>query len=252
MNKGFVVLGDTHGNHGLITHRIKSLQMENNTLFHVGDFGVGFAKTEEIDIENMMVLNKLLSEKNCHLYVIRGNHDKPTFFEGNHDYSNLHLMPDYSVIEVNGDNVLMVGGAVSVDRKMRMDGMIPYKDFPVRETYWSDEVFSLDEEKLETMRDIKYVITHSATKHTHPINNFFNVDNSHGPLVQRFVDQGDVYLKDELNKERISITKMYDILIKNNDISTWWYGHFHTHKEELYEGVKFILLDINEFYNVKQ
>lgn len=252
MNKGFIVIGDTHGNHRLIAHRVKSLQMEGETLFHVGDFGVGFAKTEHEDVERMAYLNKVLKKHNCHLYAIRGNHDNPRFFEGNHDYSNLHLVPDYTVIEINGENVLMAGGAISVDRKPRKDDMQKYaaagSDYA---TYWYDEGFVLDKEKLENLTGIDYVITHSSPKFVFPINDFSNVVDSHGPFVQRFA-WNDYGLKDDLNKERADLTEMWEILNKKNYIKKWFYGHFHTSKEELVEATDFILLNCDEFYNVTQ
>jgi len=252
MTKGFTVIGDTHGNHKLIAHRIKSLKLENEILLHVGDFGVGFAKSEHEDIEKMAYLNKTLKKFNSHCYVIRGNHDNPTFFQGNHNYSNLHLIPDYSVIEVNGEKVLMVGGAISVDRQPRKDDMrkwaIKGSDYA---TYWYDEGFVLDKEKLEAMTNIDYVITHSSPKFVFPINDFSNIVDSHGPFVQRFA-WNDYSLKDDLNKERIELAEMYDILIKNNSIKKWFYGHFHTSKEELVGETNFVLLNCDEFYNVIQ
>jgi len=251
INKGFVVCGDTHGNHRLIAHRIKSQQLDNEILFHVGDFGVGFAEKEEMDIDKMVDLNNVLKKHKSHLYVIRGNHDDPAFFKGNHDYSNLHLMPDYSLIEVNGEKVLMVGGAISVDRQPRKDDMRRYIAMgnTPRANYWHDEGFVLDKDKLELIINIDYVITHSSPKFVFPNNDFSNVVDSHGPFVQRFA-WNDYNLKDDLNKERNDITEMWEILNNKNYIKKWFYGHFHTHKEELVGGTDFICLNCDEFYNV--
>jgi len=252
-DKGFIVIGDTHGNHRLIAHRVKSLKLEGETFFHVGDFGVGFCRTEHEDVEEMAYLNKILKKFNSHLYVIRGNHDDPNFFIGNHDYSNLHLVPDYTVVEVNGENVLMVGGAISVDRKSSKETMMGWAALNLaRACYWYDEPFQLNKEKLEGLTDIDYVITHSCPKFTYPINDTNNGIDSHGPFIQRLVWEGDDKLKDDLNKEREDITAMYDILNNNNTIKKWFYGHFHCHKKETINGIEFILLDCDEFYDVKQ
>lgn len=246
--KGFFVIGDTHGNHKLIIHRIKSGKLENETFFHVGDFGVGFRDYTK-DVHELRELNKFLKVKNCHLYVIRGNHDNPAFFDGNHNYSNLHLMEDYSVVEVNGDNVLMVGGAVSVDRKLRKDDMQKYASVGRDvELYWYDEGFVLDEEKLKDIKGVRYVITHSSPKFVYPINDQSNGVDSHGPFVQRFAWE-DYGLKDDLNKERNDITRMWELLQDYNFIDKWFYGHFHTSERELIDGTEFILLNINEFYS---
>ena len=252
--KGFVVIGDTHGNHKLIIHRIKSLHIEDTTLFHVGDFGVGFERDYTKDVHRLLELNKFLRTKNCHLYVIRGNHDNPAFFNGDHNYSNLHLMPDYSVVEVNGDSVLMVGGAISVDRVSRKTDMQRYASYGKHiETYWYDEGFVLDEEKLADIKGVRYVVTHSSPKFVFPINDQSNGIDSHGPFVQRMVwTYGDDKLKDDLNKELNDITKMYELLQENNYIDKWFYGHFHTSERELVDATEFVLLDCDEFYNVIQ
>jgi predicted phosphodiesterase len=249
--KSFFVIGDTHGNHNLIKNRVKTRNLDGATLLHVGDFGVGFIDYNK-DLNNLGQLNKFLRLKDCHLYVIRGNHDNPMFFNGEHDYSNLHLLPDYSVIDVNGDSVLMVGGAISVDRKPRKDNMLVYaKVGRLIESYWSDECFILNEEKLKDIEGVKYVITHSSPKFTFPINDQSNCVDSHGPFVQRFAWE-DYALKDDLNKERNDITRMWEILQDKNHIDKWFYGHFHTSKREVISGTEFILLDINEFYKVVQ
>jgi UDP-2,3-diacylglucosamine pyrophosphatase LpxH len=253
MSKGFICIGDTHGNHRLIAHRVKSLKLENETFFHVGDFGVGFCNTEHEDVEKMAYLNKILKKHNCHCYVIRGNHDDPNYFQGNHDYSNLHLMPDYSVVEINGEKVLMVGGGISVDRKGRKETMLGWASHNIdKACYWYDEEFVLKRDILEGMSDIDYVVTHSSPKFVHPINNTNNGIDSHGPFIQRLVWEGDDKLKDDLNKEREDITTMYNILSDNNNIKKWFYGHFHCHKKETVDGTDFVLLDCDEFYDVKQ
>lgn len=247
----FIIIGDTHGNHKLIIHRIKSLKITDQTLFHVGDFGVGFVDMN-LDIERMEELNDVLNKHNCHLYVTRGNHDNPIFFEGKHNYSNLHLVKDYSVIEFNGENVLMCGGAVSVDRLQRKEYMFEAKKNGRNiETYWIDENFNLDEKKLIQLTDIDYVITHSSPSFVYPYNDTSNIVDSHGPFVQNFA-WNDYGLKNDLNKERADLTKMYEILIEKNDIRKWFYGHFHTSKTENVSGTEFILLNCNEFLNVYQ
>lgn len=241
----FIVCGDTHGNHKLIAHRIKSMKITDMTLFHVGDFGIGFVR-EELEIEALENLNKLLKKFNCHLYVIRGNHDKPTYFDGSYDYSNLHLMPDYSIINVNGDNVLMVGGAISVDRKNRLREMQKLASSGRWiEQYWFDEVFVLDEEKLKAMTDISYVITHTIHEHVGP-----HIKNS--SFVMNMVDDGDDKLIEDLQVERAQLTRMFEILKENNKIMKWLYGHFHDSQIMDYEGTDFVMLNIDQFYEVRQ
>jgi UDP-2,3-diacylglucosamine pyrophosphatase LpxH len=253
MNKNFIVIGDTHCNHRLIISRIKFLKITDMTLFHVGDFGVGFAKTPQLEDESLRQLNNVMAEHNNHLYVIRGNHDDPKFFNGDYEYSNLHLLPDYSVVEVNGEKVLMVGGAISVDRNPRLAEMKVYADMGlIKESYWFDEAFKLDEDKLVGLTDIKYVITHSSPNFVFPINDTNNHVNSHGGLVEHFVNLGDDKLKDDLNLERENITRMHEILSKNNQIKGWYYGHFHASVHNNIDGTTYRLLNCDEFFYVFQ
>lgn len=252
--KSFVVIGDTHGNHRVISHKVKSMDIRDTTLLHVGDFGMGFRKIH-VEEEELTNLNKVLESRNIHLYVIRGNHDDPSFFDGSWEnkFSNIHLLPDYSIITVNGDDVLMVGGAISVDRKGRIryihDGAIKGE---VRTGYWYDEKFVLDKDKLKDVKGVRYVVTHSCPKGVYPINKTHNKFESHGIFVEGFVIDGDNTLKDDLNQEREDIAEMHEILKENNLIDKWFYGHFHKHNAEYYDDTDFMCINVDEFYEVRQ
>lgn len=252
MTDSFIVVGDTHGDHRYISRKIKNSEIENMIILHVGDFGVGF-KNEHSDRAELSQLNTTLVKHNCHLYVIRGNHDDPTYYDGSWDWSNLHLVPDYTVVNVNGDDILMVGGAISVDRLPRKRD-IQYAASKGRDIggYWYDEGFTLNEDKLKDIKGIRYVITHSAPKWVEPINNFDNKYSSHGMFVEHFVIDGDIDLKSDLNKEREDIAQMYEILKENNMIEKWFYGHFHDSNAMYYEDTDFVMLNVNEFKEVRQ
>ncbi len=239
MEKDFIVIGDTHGNHKLIVHRIKSLKLRDFNMFHVGDFGVGFEKDINDDILQLKALNKELVKANCYLNVIRGNHDDPKFFTGEYDLSNLKMLPDYSVVEIGDEKILMVGGAISIDRVDRKRKMLFNElksiDHP---TYWYDEAFNLDENKLKEFRGIDYVITHSSPQFVFPLtktgfDNYIALDPK---------------LIDDLNKERLDLEIMYNILSENNKIKKYFYGHFHKQNSEYYNDTNFVCLKIDEFY----
>lgn len=252
MNKQFYIFGDTHGNHQLIIYRIKSRKIKDTTIFHVGDFGVGFKILVSDDESELLSLNKFLRSKNCHMYVIRGNHDNPEFFKGGYEYSNLHLVPDYTVVEVNGENILMVGGAISVDRRQRKVNMLRMSTYGmVQETYWYDEGFVLDEDKLVGLENISYIITHSSPDFAYPINDQSNIKNSHGDFVEQFAAYDDS-LKDDLNKERNGLTDLWKQIRVKNNIKAWFYGHFHTSNISEINGTVFRLLDVGELVEIEQ
>jgi len=252
--KSFVIIGDSHGNHKLIIHRIKALQLTDMTLIHVGDFGVGF-KNENEDISDLHKLDSVLVDKNCILYVIRGNHDNPILFDGkwSNVFKNIRMVADYTVINVNGDDILLVGGAISVDRKPRLREMLNCASIGIfKELYWYDENFVLDEDKLKEIKGVRYVVTHTCPSFVSPINDFNNHLNSHSGFIERFISNGDSKLKDDLNKERKDLSKMYEILKENNYIQKWFYGHFHCSNVDVYEDTEFITLNIDQFLEVRQ
>jgi len=228
-----VFLGDTHGNFGYLEYLFA--KMEGLNLFHVGDFGMG-----DSIINGGVILKRLdakLKATNNTMWVIRGNHDNPAFWTGDHMYDNIKLIPDYTVVEIEGKRVLGVGGAISVDRVPRMAMM---------NFWWPDEVFVLEREILAEMRDIDVVVTHTAPHFAHPvgINGFVR------GFVRGFA-KDDPLLIQMLAQERNDLTEMYDILKENNNITDWLYGHFHTNEVTLHEGVKFRVIGINDTYDLR-
>tara|TARA_R110000772_G_scaffold17946_3_gene49868 strand:- start:29391 stop:30137 length:747 start_codon:yes stop_codon:yes gene_type:complete len=231
-----IFLGDTHGNNSHIMYMIKTnKKIQNQQIIHVGDFGVGFNKPNQ-EIKNLQHLNKFLKERNVILHVFRGNHDDPAYFSGSHIYSNLKLHKDYTVLEIEGKRILGIGGAVSIDRTSRWE----YEN-----SWWSLEKFFLDVEKLEEVRDIDILVTHTTPSEMLPIVDGLNFP----PIVMRFANV-DMGLLDDLVFERNQLSEMLEILLKNNKITNHFYGHFHRHLELERDGCKHICLDISEFYEL--
>jgi hypothetical protein len=212
----------------------------------VGDFGVGFIDPAQEE-RNLEDLNNFMCDRGHTLHVFRGNHDNPHYFEGNHIYTNLKLHPDYTVLNIEGKNILGVGGAISIDRvprrrhnltEARMGRDVRY--------HWEGEKFVLDREKLEAMRDINIVVTHTAPHYAKP----FDVKGNWPYIVAQFMDE-DVHLGDDLVNERTLLDEMYNILDKNNFIDDWFYGHFHRNETTLHQTTLFHMLGINELYEHK-
>ena len=114
-------VGDIHGDLGFIRDKINNYQLENTIIFLAGDFGVGFRYNDPREPakekKRLTLFNSSLKKRNIFLYVVRGNHDNPTFFDGNHNFTNLIFMQDYDVVDVGETLYLGIGGATSVDRK---------------------------------------------------------------------------------------------------------------------------------------
>jgi UDP-2,3-diacylglucosamine pyrophosphatase LpxH len=234
-------MGDIHGNYEVIKHRIKSLKITNATIIHVGDFGVGFL-THERDVERLEGLNDFLKTKNVTLYVCRGNHDNPIFFNGNYQYDNLKLVEDYTVLNINNQNILLVGGAISIDRVPRqIENTTNIKVGNEVRYWWGTEKFVLDKEKLKDIKDINIVVTHSAPQQCYPVNK-----NGYPQIVAQFFTIDDT-LEQDLHEERQLLSDLFSILKNNgNNPTHHYYGHFHSNHEEFIDNVKHICLGIDK------
>lgn len=235
------LMGDIHGNFPLINQYRFA---KGTNILQVGDFGLGFYERDE---KTMSYWNESWStpKKSYHIYVIRGNHDDPKWFDGSNNgrWSNIHLVPDYTVLQIEGKNILCIGGARSADRSAR----VKREDSRWPQNPWFEgEGLSYDEDKLlrilgEYSR-IDVVVTHCSPNIAFPF--------TEGPTVADFALR-DKYLLLEMRLERELLTRMYDIMLSiGKEPSYWVYGHYHINHTEFIEGTKFICLGIGEITNI--
>lgn len=240
-------LGDIHGNFNLIHQYIDKFNIKDTHIIQVGDFGVGF-NTLEKEKRMLEMYHHKLVKNNVFVWVVRGNHDyKPYFDNDPFGFTNIKLVPDYTVLNLSDKNILCIGGAVSVDRKFRYTKNQSNGDFETMtgfESWWPDEVFVLDKEKLQNMRDIDIVVTHTAPHYCPPDNTF-----GFGPFVEGIIKEtGDTELKTDLLFERNQLTEAFHILSMNNSIENAYYGHFHRSDNINMFGVNHRLLGIGELW----
>jgi predicted phosphodiesterase len=245
-------LGDIHGQFNIIHQYVKKYGIKDENIIQIGDFGVGF-NTIEKEKRLLEMYHTQLVKNNVHVWAIRGNHDyKPHFDNDPFGFTNIHLVPDYTVLELCDKRILCIGGAVSVDRKWRYTfkqklGIFENQTLG-KESWWHDEVFVLDRDKLSEMRNIDIVVTHTAPHYCEPDNTF-----GFGPFVESIVrETGDNELKADLLEERQSMTEAFSILKTNNDIKLHIYGHFHKSDVMNFDGIKHRLLNINELWEEKE
>lgn len=214
-------MGDTHGNFSVLLAKIKQYDLRDAWLISVGDIGIGFLHP----MKQRRVLNDLntaFKNRNIFFMGIRGNHDDPAYFDGNTQFSNLELLPDYTARNLNGEDFLFVGGAISIDRQCRVLG----------QSYWLDETFVLKPE-LTTPCDV--LVAHSAPYWL-------------GPFDKQGIEgwcQKDLTLWDECYKERIEI----DQLIQLCGAKRSYHGHFHQSAWSDHRECYSSILDINEIAN---
>ena len=244
-----IFVGDTHSSWKELFHKIKQKQITDQEIFHVGDMGLGYFDME-YNLKQISDINDFMAERNIILYGIRGNHDNPHYFDGTYSLSNFKLLEDYSVIECEGKNVLCIGGAISPDRiESKAKNMIEIRNNSHSEKryWWPDEEFNFDKDKLKAFRDIDIVVTHTCPDFCVPVNK----KKSDYPEFIRNYDLDDWSLIADLKKEREIITEVHDILKKENDLEYWFYGHFHRSHRDLMGPINYVLLGINELYEVR-
>ena len=160
-------LGDTHGNNMQIAGHLikgKAERFESKAIVHVGDFGIGFENTLDEEYRKLDKLNTRLMEHNVTLYVVRGNHDDPSWFDGM-IYNNLNIvfLQDHTLLTIklkDKDEPVKIycnGGAVSVDR--------------TKGTYFVDEKFTCpsETELLEIPTDLDVIVTHNRRYGSHNV-----------------------------------------------------------------------------------
>lgn len=224
-----VLIGDVHGEYGKLRYDINRLH-QDSYIIQVGDFGIGFYKPNYYRNEAFPRLNDVLMAKNCHLYAIRGNHDDPEYFKETNNpfnFSNITLLQDYSELNLLGKSILLVGGAVSVDRRFRHEG----------KSWWSDEVFKLKLEHEFPYKDSQYdlVITHTRPGVCGAFKGFNK--------IKDWCDQDP-----DLINDLIEESQLVDYLYEKTKPKDWVFGHFHKSELIQYENTRFRCLDIDEHF----
>lgn len=228
--KYLLFCGDIHGKYDIIPNFIRDNELDTCAVFQVGDFGIGFLQDHN-EQKRLKYLNNRMKHSNSDLFTIRGNHDNPKYFYGNTILSNVRLMKDYDIININGWNILGIGGANSIDRVDRTG----WWDKKTND-WWEDEVIDYNEDILTTLTDIDIVITHSAPDFCEPLikNNLYH-------WMTR-----DDKIETDISIERYLLTRIYEILSIKNNISDWYYGHFHYNFKTYRDNTSFTGLDINK------
>jgi calcineurin-like phosphoesterase family protein len=217
-----ILLGDIHGDWNHLLFNMTKKNIENAYIISVGDLGIGFNPGYEARI--FSEINSFFKNRNINFYATRGNHDGPKYFKAENQIklSNFELLEDYTIMEYDGKSIQFIGGAISIDRTGRQNGV----------SYWDDEGVVFDKEKLQK---VDILVTHTAPSWCFP--QHFN------EMVYGWARE-DAYLIQDLNNERA----MMDEIFKVCQPSFHFYGHFHSSWTEEIAGCRHKLLDINELF----
>jgi UDP-2,3-diacylglucosamine pyrophosphatase LpxH len=224
-NKPLLFLGDHHGSWGLLFEIIKDKNIENCYIVCVGDGGEGFLSKEK-QLRQFQLLNNRFKKYNIEYLSIRGNHSDPFYFiDANRvSLSNFELIEDYTVAEYNGKKIQFIGGAVSIDRTSRKEGV----------SYWTDEAVKLDRDKC---KEVDILVTHTAPSWCFPQQ--FN-EMVYGWALE------DSYLIGDLSNERAKMDEIFKLCKPKLHL----YGHFHSSWTEEVNGCIHKLLNINELWSM--
>lgn len=174
-----IVVGDIHSNWGHLNKLID--KKKPDYILQCGDFGWwphmhGVAEKRRSGQPKAKPFNQFGIE----------NHDTKVFWvSGNHEnWDDLHCITDYTpletqdgvtycpfgtVLELQGKNILMVGGAESVDKEWRVEG----------QSWWRNEIISQEDMDNLPDCDIDVVISHTAPRNwVEAVNWGFTMKNS--------------------------------------------------------------------------
>lgn len=190
--------GDIHGNVDWYSAQLKNSPYPT---VQVGDYGIGF-------VDNPI---PVLFPENQHRFI-RGNHDNPELCKQQENFI------DDGTIENVGDNTIMyIGGASSIDRMYRIEGISWWPD----EQLSTDQLFNLVDLYVETRPDI--MITHECPETV--ADGLCAVYNK-----TKFVDPS-------------RTRQAFESMLHFHRPKLWIFGHWHHDLDWLYQGTRFVCLD---------
>lgn len=216
------ITGDTHGDFS----RFDSFCKENKTtkddiMIVLGDAGINFGKpssviykkkrAENLPISFLFVRgNHEMRPECCSEYVCEDWHGGTVYVDP--DFPSLHFAIDGEIYDLDGFETLVIGGAFSIDKELRL-AMEPVWGT----TWWANEQLSKDEMDSISNRlqnrgwNVDMVLSHTAPLKYEP-----------RELFMSGVDQSAVDKTMEI---------WLDGIEDRLDYRHWWFGHYHGEKD---------------------
>ena len=193
------LIGDIHGDFVALENIIKDVDYS----IQVGDYGIGFGNNPPA--------------KTNHRFI-RGNHDNLTECK---DYHN--FIPDGTVEDTGYNKIMFVGGAWSIDRAWRTEGVDWWADEEVSYSRANELIDLYEQIKPDIMitHDIPRTISMKIFNHLHEKNNFMNITNG-----------------------------MFESMFSIHKPKLWFFGHWHQNRVEVIDGCRFMCLGINSYVDI--
>jgi hypothetical protein len=202
-------IGDVHGKFddyvSIISNCTESIQ--------VGDFGAGFKPLPTI------IGQTGLFETSRHKFI-RGNHDNPAICQESHNW-----IADGDVRTIGNFTAMLIGGALSIDRDNRIEGV----------SWWRDE-----ENTMDAM--YKFMDTYEATKPDIMITH----DCPETIAAKLFNNRigGKI---DYPSRTRQAFEAFFGI----HQPKVWIFGHWHMSRDQMIDGTRFICLAELEYRDME-
>lgn len=234
------ICGDIHGELKLLVHTLViQRKIKDADILIVGDFGVGFGGPNSMNVLYDKVKTKL-EKNNLMIYTIRGNHDDPEWFDGEHDYPRLHFLPDHTILNLCGFSIYPIGGATSEDidkpgcygrlRSRRQENERLIRFGSRRRIWWENEGPTIKEKGLPARVDL--IVSHEA------------------PLSFPPISMREENVSYETWEKVLETRRYLDYILYEVRCSWWFYGHHHQSVSGHYGEIKYRCLGINEIYKV--
>ncbi len=212
------LVGDVHGKLASLMQTLAVHCISQSSIIILGDVGLGFHPS---DADKLHYCDALLEEGGNHLYLIRGNHDKPQLWSAwKHTFKHIHFLQDAQRLTIDKKLYVVYGGAVSVDRSKRV------KDVD----YWAQEPFTPPTEAIPKL--------YGVLAHTGPFAQGW------GGIMDYI--RRDAGLRDDLSREQDDVAKTISLLHPKR----WYCGHFHMSESLHIESCECRCLDIAEILRI--
>lgn len=238
INNDCYVVGDIHGDARTLVDVLSSYNITDCTLILLGDVGIWRYR----DYKHYRCLDEYGVNNNVIIYAFRGNHDNPIFFSAHegrssiverfwNKFTNFKVIPDLSVIEINGSRGIVIGGGLSIDRCLRRSFQPLFRNnggVYKNNDWWKDENIA-DTAGINEKFD--FILSHVGPRPTKvgPLNEnncqFFKLDYD---------------LKDAIEAENKRLEEIH----AQFQPKKWWFGHFHINDAFDFEQTRCYAVDI--------
>lgn len=222
------LVGDTHG----VFHAIRLCDYipKGQDIIHMGDIGLGFYPLKR-DLNDLQVLADDLARRNQRLFIVRGNHDNPAFWNEGlasklRNSERLIFLPEFARAKTAAQSIIFVNGGVSIDRVERIPLI----------SYWKDEITP---DIPENLKPADIVIAHDAPS-------YFNHPTDTLPDKYPFYVARDRSLMAESYAQREKLDRVAEIVKPKR----WYSGHYHNSMVQEKNGIRYQALGINEIIKI--